>query len=372
MGNLQALLHYPIFLAVMLVVTIVHFYRLYPMDTDSLLDKKKPMALVTILVVAVILFLGLRPISGRAFGDTSTYAAVYMLMTDDLLLPDYTRGDWLFNFIMYSCSKIMSVQYFFLLIEVLYMVPIYFACKRFSSENAATLIIFALTAFSFFSYGVNGIRNGAASSIFMLALSFMKGEKPWEKIVFLLLSFVSYNLHHSMALPIAASVAASFITNPKLMFYFWVASIAASLTIGGSISEIFSGLGFDERLNTYITGETVEDLVVKDVFRWDFLLYSAMPVVLGWYVIFRRRIYTKTYAILLGTYIYANAFWVMVIRAAFSNRFAYLSWFLYPIVLAYPMLAMPVWKDKPGLKVGIIMVGHMAFTILMWYLTGRY
>ena len=252
MGNLQALLYYPIFLAVMLVVTIVHFYRLYPMDTDSLLDKKKPMALVTILVVAVILFLGLRPISGRAFGDTSTYAAVYMLMTDDLLLPDYTRGDWLFNFIMYSCSKIMSVQYFFLLIEVLYMVPIYFACKRFSSENAATLIIFALTAFSFFSYGVNGIRNGAASSIFMLALSFMKGEKPWEKIVFLVLSFVSYNLHHSMALPIAASVAAYFITNPKLMFYFWVASIAASLTIGGSISEIFSGLGFDERKTQHL------------------------------------------------------------------------------------------------------------------------
>ena len=72
MGNLQALLYYPIFLAVMLVVSIVHFYRLYPMDTDTLLDKKKPVTLVTILVVAIILFLGLRPISGRAFGDTST------------------------------------------------------------------------------------------------------------------------------------------------------------------------------------------------------------------------------------------------------------------------------------------------------------
>ena len=325
MGSMQAMFYYPIFLAVMLVVTIVHFYRLYSMDTSSLLDKKKPLVLIAILVVAVIFFLGLRPISGRFFGDTSTYAAVYMLMTDDLLLPDYTRGDWLFNWIMYSCSKAMSVQYFFLLIEVLYIVPVYFACRRFSRENATTLIIFCLTAFSFFSYGVNGIRNGAASSIFMLALSFMKGEKPWEKIVYLLLCFVSYNLHHSMALPIAASIAAYFIRNPKLMFYFWAASIAASLAVGGSVSDIFSSLGFDERLNSYITADTVDDLVVKDVFRWDFLLYSSMPVVLGWYVIFRRRIYTKTYALLLGTYMYANAFWIMVIRAAFSNRFAYLS-----------------------------------------------
>ena len=365
-------MYYPIFLAVMLVVTIVHFYRLYPMDTDTLLDKKKPMTLVTILVLVVIVFLGLRPVSGRAFGDTSTYAAVYMLMSDDLMRPDYTSGDWLFYFLMYTCSKIMNVQSFFLFIEILYIVPVYFACKRFSNENSATLIVFCLTAFSFFTYGVNGIRNGAAASIFILALSFMKGEKPWEKAVYVLLCFASYNLHHSMALPIAASIAAYFIRNPKLMFYFWLASIAASLTIGGSISDIFTNLGFDERFNSYITGESVEEAVVRDVFRWDFLLYSSMPVVLGWYVIFRRKIYTKTYAILLGTYMYANAFWVMVIRAAFSNRFAYLSWFLYPIVLAYPMLVMPVWKDKPGLKVGIILVGHLAFTILMWYLTGRF
>ena len=372
MGSLSALLYNPIFLTVILILTIIHFYQIYPMDTTRLLDTKKANWPMLFLVIAVTLFLGLRPISGRAFGDTSTYAAVYMLMTDDMLLPDYTRGDWLFAFMMYSCSKVMSVQYFFLLIEVLYMIPVYWACRRLTEENSTTLMFFCLGAFSFFSYGVNGIRNGAAASVFILALSFLKGDRPRDKILFLIISFISYNLHHSMALPIMAALAAYFIRNPKIMFYFWGASIVASLTIGGSVSEIFSGLGFDDRLNTYISGDTVDDLVVKDVFRWDFLLYSAMPIVLGWYVIFRRRIYTKTYAILLGTYIYANAFWVMVIRAAFSNRFAYLSWFLYPIVLAYPMLVMPVWKDKPGLKVGIIMVGHLAFTILMWYLTGRF
>ncbi|MBR5074870.1 MAG: EpsG family protein [Bacteroidales bacterium] len=372
MGSMQAILYYPIFLTVMLVAVIVHFYRIYPMDTDTLLDRRKPTVFIAILVVAIVLFLGLRPVSGRAFGDTATYAAVYMLMADDMLIPDFSTGDWLFSYIMYSSSKVMSIQYFFLIIEILYIVPVYIACRRLSPENSTTLMIFFLTAFSFFSYGTNGIRNGAAASIFILALSFLKGDRPVDKILFVLIALLAYNLHHSMALPIMAVVAAYFIRNPKLMFYFWGASIVVSLTIGGSISDIFSGLGFDDRLNNYISGETVDDLVVKDVFRWDFLLYSAMPVVLGWYVIFRRRIYTRTYSILLGTYIYANAFWVMVIRAAFSNRFAYLSWCIYPIVLAYPMLVMPVWKDKPGLKLGIIMVGHMAFTIFMWYWKGQY
>ena len=342
------------------------------MDTDRLLDSKKSNWPMLVLVIAVTLFLGLRPISGRAFGDTSTYAAVYMLMADDMLLPDYTRGDWLFNAMMYSCSKVMSVQYFFLLIEILYIIPVYWACRRFTEENSTLLMFFCLGAFSFFSYGVNGIRNGAACSIFILSLSFLRGKYIRDKLIYLLLCFIAYNIHHSIALPIVASLAAYYIKNPKYMFYFWIASVVVSFSIGGSISEIFSNLGFDERLNSYISGDTVEDLVVKDVFRWDFLLYSMAPIALGWYVIFRLRIYTRTYAILLGTYIYANAFWVMVIRAAFSNRFAYLSWCLYPIVLAYPMLVMPVWKDKPGLKLGLIMVGHLAFTIVMWYLTGRF
>ncbi|MBQ1748645.1 MAG: EpsG family protein, partial [Bacteroidales bacterium] len=132
-------------------------------------------------------------------------------------------------------------------------------------------------------------------------------------------------------------------------------------------------LGFEERLSSYVNaGANVDEHMLKTGFRWDFLLYSSMPVLLGWYVIFRKRIYTRTYALLLGTYMYANAFWIMIIRAPYSNRFAYLSWFLYPIALAYPMLVMPVWKKAPGLIIGIIMLGHMAFSIFMLYMTGRY
>ena len=65
---------------------------------------------------------------------------------------------------------------------------------------------------------------------------------------------------------------------------------------------------------------------------------------------------------------YANAFWIMVIRAEFSNRFAYLSWFLYPIVLAYPLLKLKIWPKTQGNKTAVIMAGHLAFTLLMVFL----
>ena len=108
----------------------------------------------------------------------------------------------------------------------------------------------------------------------------------------------------------------------------------------------------------------------KTGFRWDFLLYSFMPILLGWYVIFKKKVINSTYQLLLGTYIFANAFWIMVIRAEFSNRFAYLSWFLYPIVLAYPLLKFKLWPKTQGQKTAMIMFAHLAFTLIMVFIVG--
>ena len=73
-----------------------------------------------------------------------------------------------------------------------------------------------------------------------------------------------------------------------------------------------------------------------------------------------------TYLLLFGMYVYSNAFWIMVIRSSFSNRFAYLSWFLYPVVLAYPMLRFPLWKQRHGQKTALVLLAHFAFTLVMW------
>ena len=90
-----------------------------------------------------------------------------------------------------------------------------------------------------------------------------------------------------------------------------------------------------------------------------------MPIVLGYYVVIKRGIQDRTYTILLNTYTLANAFWVMVIRANYSNRFAYLSWFMYPIVLAYPLLRLDVWGDMQGKRLKQIMLAHIGFTWFM-------
>ena len=102
-------------------------------------------------------------------------------------------------------------------------------------------------------------------------------------------------------------------------------------------------------------------------FRWDFLAYSAMPIILGYYTILKKRITDNWYSVLFSTYCLANAFWVIFIRAAFSNRFAYLSWFMYPIVVAYPLFFFNLWNDQDK-KVGQIILVYIGFTAVMQFL----
>lgn len=361
---------YPTFLLLVFGLSAIQYLNIQGKNTYNLLYKQKSQVWMFLFVVAFIWIVGTRPISGGFFGDTSNYAENYRLMMYSSRVPTWhDGGEWLFNWIMFRCSRMMSVHYFFLIIEILYIVPIYFACKRLIKQNQSLLLLFCLGAFSFFSYGTNGIRNGAACSLVILAITYIQGNFS-NKIICALLCISAYFIHHSTALPILAMWFTYLFPHPKPMFYFWILSIFLSYYFGGYVSSFFASIGFDERMTNYITGAELEEKMKffsHTGFRWDFLLYSTMPILLGWYVVFKRKIIVDiNYILLLGVYIYSNAFWVMVIRASYSNRFAYLSWFIYPLVLAYPLLKFPIWKKKQGLRTGLILLAHFGFTFVMW------
>ena len=50
--------------------------------------------------------------------------------------------------------------------------------------------------------------------------------------------------------------------------------------------------GGDNRFSGYLTGDNMVGEIVQMsmTFRWDFLLYSAMGVAVGYYFIFRRNV----------------------------------------------------------------------------------
>jgi hypothetical protein len=313
--------------------------------------------------ILTTLFIGLRPVS-KYFGDMVGYAHVYNgYANGNALTPD---GDLLFNSYMKTCSSIMNENAWFLLSACVYIGCLYWTCKRVFPDYIFIAFLMCLTAFSFWGYAINGVRNGMATSIMVLAISFYN-----RKLVCLLLCILSIGIHKSMLLPFGALLLVWFYSNTRVYMLVWLVCIILSNILGNFWENLFSSTGLvnDERFSSYLTNTANAYQFSSTGFRWDFLLYSTVPVVMGYYAVIHKGMKDRLYLLYLNTYIMANAFWILAIRASFSNRFAYLSWFLYPIVLIYPAIKMDIWKN-PYPKIGIIIFLHFAFTYIMWLIRG--
>lgn len=317
--------------------------------------------------IAIILYIGLRPIYS-IFVDMKMYAHVYNNIYGENVLYD-SRGEWVFYKIGTICKGLgLDERMYFLVLAMLYFGGMIATCWRLMKDNLFVALLFCFISFSCFAYGVNGLRNGIACSIVMLAITFLDKEKT--KLFFaLFLMFIALNIHRSTLLPSICAIAALFIIkDPKYALYFWFSSIFISLVAGNFVTELFVGLGFDDRMEQYASLSEEDAEVISDQlsgFRIDFILYSIIPIIMAWYITIKRNFNDQMYNIIAITYILANAFWVMVIRSEQSNRFAYLSWFLYPLVIAYPLLRMNIWKDQDR-KTALILLAYAGFTLFMF------
>ncbi len=314
-----------------------------------------------VILLLMLCYVGLRPISGRYFADMATYAQTFYQFKNGM--PINPEGDVGFEIFLKFCSQIMSVEFFFLVCATIYILPLYLASKRWFPNYYIFSFILLLGSFSFWPYGTNGIRNGMATSLFVLGLSYVYKNNV-KMILFLLLSVV---FHKSMMLPISALIATFFLKDTSKYFIFWILSIFISLTMGSVIIQLFASLGFgDDRLTAYLSGQASAGKFSSTGFRYDFLVYSAAPLGLAYFYVIKKGFQDKIYQHILHTYIVCNAFWIMVIRANFSNRFAYLSWFLMAFVVGYPLFKALFWKDQFK-KIGIVLLVYYGFTYFMFY-----
>lgn len=378
--------------AVFIICLFLYFSYSGSDNCDNLL-KQNSMFPTLMLTVFLMIYMGLRPVS-FAFGDTINYAAGYARLVGTASFSIDLNKEWFWHFIEVICKQAgFTVNMWFLVIEVAYLGFTFIGLRILLKENVWIAMLFFLSAFSTFTFGVNGIRNGCACSMVILAFAVAAHQNTSKLLLAGGILLFAFGIHRSISLPIAAFLGASyFIKSPKWAIYFWILSIGVSLAAGGAVTNFFAGLGFDDRMSQYSTSE-YDDQFSQTGFRWDFLAYSAMPVWLTWYVTKKveteRVLYGDTieeaetnitgagriadahsmrvFNILATTYILANSFWVMVIRAAFSNRFAYLSWFLYPVVLAYAVIRLHIWPDQDR-KAGLILALHAGFTIIMYML----
>ena len=312
------------------------------------------------LVIFLIFFIGFRPVSNRYFVDMPNYVTYYTLFYEgEPFLFDWEVDNLLFdNLFAWWGSERLGYTSFFVCIAAIYFGAAYLGIRKLFPNHRLTAYLVFLAAFSTFSYSTNGIKAGAAASLFILAMGYRENLKVCVPLVLL-----SWGFHHSMVMVVAGFVLTLFVKNPKYYFYGWVfCFLMAALHI----------TAFQYFFSDFTTDHGAEYLIAdggqhggKGGFRIDFILYSVMPVLVGYYAVFEKRLnLSPLYKDLLNLYLCLNGVWMLCMYANYTNRIAYLSWFLYPIVLIYPFLQ-EQWGKSRYKTFGLVMLGHLGFTLFM-------
>lgn len=342
-------------------ICLVSYSQLIPYTHQGLIrmpDKRYGTAILLCIIVAM--FIGFRPISA-SFADMLGYAASY----DYFDLTDEYKdiGLW---WLAGICKNLgFSANMWFAVVSFIYFGGFLISARLLTKNSAYYTFLTILVAFSTLTYATTGIRNGMGLSLLTLAMSVFLTQKGKWKLLSLGIFLYAYLTHASSILPLICFFVAYYAQmGLRFSMCFWAFSVLVSLVAGSQVSSIFLGWGFDDRMDNYLLSDDFTGFS-RSGFRFDFLLYSIMPIVLGYYALIKKGVNDRVYEVLLSTYILSNAFWVMVIRARFSDRFAYLSWFLYPIVIAYPLLKVDIWGNNQGRMARNILLLHFAFTFFM-------
>ena len=102
-------------------------------------------------------------------------------------------------------------------------------------------------------------------------------------------------------------------------------------------------------------------------FRPDFILYSAVPIIIGYYLINTKKIKDKTYHFLWCVYTLTNCVFLLCTYGSFINRIAYLSWLMLPFVLLYPYTNIN-WSKQQNEYLRYIIWGHLGFSLFMFFI----
>ncbi|RBN49499.1 EpsG family protein [Flavobacterium psychrolimnae] len=302
-----------------------------------------------IYIVTLILLIGTFPI--HEVEDRDSYFDQYRELQQASL--NMVLKDKLFSAYMKFCTLFMNVQVWFVLTSLIYTLNFYYFSKKIT-RNHFILFLGLITNFVFFAYGINTVRAGLASSFLLLALSKIDNKK-----LFYFFLLLSVGFHNSMLLPVSAILLARRYNATKYYYYFWIFCIPLSFVFGAQLQLVMASFVEDERFVDYLTKQESD---YNMGFRIDFILYSLIPIVAGYYYIFKKNYKDKLYSVIYNSYIIANAFWVLVIRANFSDRFAYLSWYIYMVVLLYPLLNQQLFKKQSRL-IALILIYNIVFTI---------
>lgn len=314
---------------------------------------------INALLYAVFLtiFIGLRPYMD-VLSDTIGISQYYKLKMGRIFVFSMNVENKLYdNLILYFASLNIDFRIFLLLMSGLYFICRYIALKKMFQNHVWAAYLLFLASFITYTSSVNGFKAGTAASLFCVAIAYRK-----NKIISLCFLALSYGMHHSMIVCIMAFLCVSIYKNTKIYLVGWFLSfIIAVLHI--KYFQFLFGSFADEKGADYLLTEHGKWMTGM---RYDFVLYSFMPIALAMYIMFKKKvIIDENYKFVLNLYILTNTVWLLCMYANFTNRIAALSWFMYSIVIGYPFLTDKVYFENQDKNFSVVMSLQLLFTLFM-------
>lgn len=307
------------------------------------------------LFAVTLVLLGFFPIEWGYDTDRENYARVFLQFRDNLSGIDFEKRDIGYQFIQYELSRALNVSQFMFCISLIYLSNYFIAIKRLAGTQIYWLFVAAVLSMGFTSYNINTMRAGLAISFLVLGLSMYKST-----VRLIICMLIAVSIHGSTLIPGSIILLCRYYNNTRLYYKLWILSIPLSLIAGSYFNLLFESIS-DEKRTSYLTAQNEHYNIG---FRIDFVLYSLLPVLVGYYFIFRKGVRDKFYVLIYNAYLLTNIFWILVIRANFSDRFAYLSWFMIPFILVYPLLTQKLNLNY-GMWLGLILLGETVFRFMV-------
>ena len=342
--------------AIIILYTLIFVFA---NDKQSLSLNKQITPIMCFVIIAMITF---RPEVWQYFGDTCNYSKSFRYAQQYGNAPNKYKDIGFVATIEFF--KNFNLRTWFLFFAALYVFPQYLVCKKLFDKYTTFAFVLIVGALSFSAYGFNGMRNGTACALVMYAI-----VHP-SLIVKIALFVAATSLHKSTLLPVVAYLVTFFYNDTKKYIYMWCVCFILAYSFSSILGNMqwLSDLIGDSRVD-YLNQDfnTLENASKMNFsytgFRWDFLIYSAVPIFWGWVTIVKKGITDEWYSRLLNIYLICNAAWLFTARVPFNNRFAYLSWFLLPLIITYPFVLNESFRtDK---RMGYLVLTYLTLSLML-------
>ncbi len=313
-----------------------------------------------IFTILIALFVGLRPRS-IVFADMGGYinAVDYGYYSN----VEYSwDNNYVFSAMMFCLHKIgISGETGIIIIDLIYFGAASIALRKiFPKDHLLAMLVFC-SAFITFTNATNGMKAGCATALFLCAVAYQE-----KRIISILFLFLSLGFHHAAQLLVAAYVVCVFYKNKKFYQIFWLACLVLAIFHVTYFQTLFGGMT-DEHGAGYLlefAGEGNSNFGGKLGFRYDFVIYSVVPIIVGYKAIKEKLIESQHYEFMLNVYTLVNAIWMLCMYMPYTNRMAALGWGLYSMLILYPAIYAE-WSYGKNKVLQITVFAHLGFTLFM-------